>query len=1238
MKENKNSKIFLESLISFLPRNVIKYKISPIEQDNFQATLLFADISGFTAMSENLSKLGKEGSEEVNRIINNYFSPLIEIIYKHNGDIIYFGGDAFLAYFKDDEDSTENAVSTATEILTFAEENSQVNTKTGVFNIKLHIGLNKGKVYYFDLRNTYLIAGNTINELMNIVDIASAGEIVVSESVKKNIKNFSFKEVNGAYKYVKGKISVDKYYGNKEKKFLLNDIPLEMIREFIPEWLFKRIQVKPYFDYKDGEHRKITFLFIHFSGISYDKNKDKGVELLKKFYKILRETTNKYDGWINRLDVYKDSERIIVIFGFPNAYEDEEKRAMIFINDLISNSEIHNIKIRAGVNSGFVFIAPLGNEIRREYTMIGDAVNLCARIAASADNGDIVVTEEIYNKTYDLFEYKFLGEREYKGKKDKIPILKLINKKESQYKGIKRWIGESESIVGRKKEIKKIREIVNAVLGSKGQILCIVGEPGIGKTRLTEEFITICKQNGFGVYLGDCISYGSSFSYYPFIDILLKFFSFTQNDLPETKKEKIKKKCEEVNKELIEWLPLIGEVIGLTFPETKLTKYLDPKIKKQRINEIILEIIKYESNVKPVTIIIEDVHWADSGSMDVINYICRNIEKERIIMALVYRPMETKEEFMGKKWSNELLLKELKNEEILELIENLLNIKNIPEDFKNIIFEKSQGNPFYVEELVKSLIEQGNIIEEKEGWSFKTETKELKLPDTLESLILSRIDRLDFQDRNVLQIASVLGKEFDEFLIQGIYGNKTALNKSLKNLKTLDLLRKEKKEGEIKFYFKHILTREVAYNTLSYARKEELHRNTGVYIEIEMKERKDEFLPLLSYHFYMGKDYEKSLIYSVQVGEKAKKVYANEEAIEFFKRAIESYEILERDERSMDKKQKKELYIKALEGIGLVEYILGKYDESIKKYEKIQEICDDDPYKKSDAIIQNVITLIVGKGEIEKAQKILFDLILKLDKEKELHIRILNLLGIIERRRSNYDEAIQYFKDALQLSIEIGDNNNTAGINANLALVAYNKGEYDIAIETYEKVLDMSKDLDDPISLGVDYNNIGLIFQAKKEFDKALEYYNKALEIMLRTGYKSNYGHTLGNIGAVYKEKGDYNKALEYYNRSLEIAKELNDIKQMGIIFSLIGVVYLQLNDLDKSLENTNNALIKYNKIGDKRLIATCYKTLGEINIKLKKLNEAYEYLKKSETLFERIGNKLELENVRSLLKEIEVK
>jgi adenylate cyclase len=350
-----------------------------------------------------------------------------------------------------------------------------------------------------------------------------------------------------------------------------------------------------------------------------------------------------------------------------------------------------------------------------------------------------------------------------------------------------------------------------------------------------------------------------------------------------------------VDRKLAEWLPVIGEVMSVPFPETSLTKFLDAKIKKQRVFDIVFDFMKYIARSKPVNIIIEDVHWADTASMELVNYIGRNIEDKAILLTLVHRPLKKKEEFMEKEFCTPIALKELTREDSLELVKNLLNIKDIAKGFRDLIIEKSQGNPFYIEELVKSLIEQGYVVEEKGTWKFTGDVKKLQLPDTVEAVILSRIDRLDLQERDVLQVASVLGREFDDFLISGIYPDAELLKRSLRNLQRLDLIRQEKGEKQLRYFFKHIMTREVAYGTLSFARKQDLHRQTGVYIEGELKERKEEFLGLLSYHFYAGGDFDKSLLYSVEAGEKAKRVYANEEAIEFFTRAIDSYEKLEKE-------------------------------------------------------------------------------------------------------------------------------------------------------------------------------------------------------------------------------------------------------------------------------------------------------------------------------------------------------
>ncbi len=895
----KSKEDFATALASFLPRKIILSKIYDPQHEiseRLKVVLLFADISGFTAMSERLTRLGKAGAEEVNSIINRFFDPLIKIVYKWNGDIYRFGGDAFLVFFLAKEGTSlasEWAICAAQEILTFVKTHAQTTTRVGKFRIKVHLALTKGEVYFQDLTNNFFLGGKAINYLMRIIDLAGPGQIVVSAEIKNDLNNVVFKPKKGGWQYVRTKRRILEPVVHPEIEVSGIRKITPALENYLPQWLLKRIAHKPSFGPQDGEHRKIAIVFLHFSGIDYEHNLRDARTKLTKLYKIVHTTAERYDGWINAIDSYKDSERFLVVFGFPNAYEDDEKRAVLFCYEILHHPELKNFNLRAGVNSGSIFAAPVGNYLRREYATLGDAVNLSARLGAKAKDRTIVVSEPIFNKTYNLFEYIPLGAKEYKGKKKKIRTYQLVAKKTIEAKTLGRWLRESAQIVGRAREIAIVKNVIAHCRSGKGQILCITGEPGVGKSRLVQEGIKYAENANYQILRGNCFSYESVSSYHPWIDVLNEFFQILPEDPVELRIAKVQKQIEIMDKGLVNWLPLLGEILGIDFPQNKLTKHFDPKLKKQRVFDIIFELLKSLAQQKPLQVVIEDLHWADNPSIELINYIARNIQDIPILFTLVYRPLKNKEEFMEKEWSRIINLNELDKDASLQLVRNLLNIKEIPEDLQKIIINKSQGNPFYIEELIKSLIEQGYIVEGRGGWRFRGDIKKLVLPDSVEAVILSRIDRLDLDDRDVLQVASVLGREFDEFLLKGIYGSQRFLKKSLSNLERFDLIRQQKGGRQVKYFFKHILTQEVAYGTLSFARKKELHNRIGEFVEQMLKERKEEFLGLLSYHFYQAENYEKALIYSFEAGEKARKVYANAEAIEFFTRAIASFEKLE---------------------------------------------------------------------------------------------------------------------------------------------------------------------------------------------------------------------------------------------------------------------------------------------------------------------------------------------------------
>lgn len=894
------------SLISFLPQKILSSRFIDTRRRVYEiidAALLYADISGFTAMSEKLTAMGREGSEEVTKIINGYFRPLIDIITKWGGDIYRFGGDAIFSFFPQQRilPAGYRALFAGRQALDFVRKNRSVRTRTGLFKIDMHIGITHGPVFFKDLKSDFFIGGDTAFSLMNLVDKASGGDIVVDSSVRAQCEGERFRKIDThIYKHLGAKpghrmpsLPRRTTIGGNVSAKVMNEKLIEL-GAYVPSWLLERLEAKPVFDQKDGEHRKVAVAFIHFSGLPFEKDPRAAAQKLEKIYDAFQSTIKTYDGWLNKIDLYKESGRVLTVFGFPRAYEDCEQRVALFAHDLIHNPAMKGIGIRMGLNAGFVFAVPVGTELRREYTVMGDTVNLAARLAAKAPPQTIISSETIFDSTYALFHYTAKGKKQFKGKKAKVAIYEQGEKKQIDKKTLSRWISESTELVGRKKEIQVFRSLIASVRKSNGQICGITGEAGMGKSRLVQEFTKILDSSLIPIISGSCVSYGKAMSYHPWVSLLNDFLGIAPSDTPSIQKQKIQRVIRRVHKKLVDWLPVIGEVLGVPFTETKLTKFLDAKIRKQRFFDIVFDFVKYISRRKPVCIILEDLHWADSVSLELINYIGRNISDQKVLMVLVYRPLKDEEEFKEKAYFQEITLRELTHTQTAQLAGSLLNIKALPEAFRTMIIDKSQGNPFYVEEMVKSFIEQGLVFEDAKGrWKFSGELKTIRIPDTIEGVILSRIDRLDINDRDVLQTASVLGREFDEFLLRGIYYDTATLKRSLNNLRILDLLGSEKQRGQVHYIFKHVLTQEVAYDTLSFAKKREFHRKAGTYIETNLKSRKEEFLGLLSHHFYHGLDYDKALLYSVEAGEKAKKVYANEEAIEFFTRAIDSYEKLE---------------------------------------------------------------------------------------------------------------------------------------------------------------------------------------------------------------------------------------------------------------------------------------------------------------------------------------------------------
>ncbi len=874
------------------------------------AAVLIADISGFTALSEKLSKIGKEGAEEITEIVNSYFSRLLDILFMYGGDLFHFSGDALSAiYYNGGEGKGQKelrALVTAWEMKRMLGTFSKVKTSKGIFPLKVHISLHTGVVHSVTVGEResglhYLICGKTMNEVEKLEGKGRAGEINLSSTFQTLVKGKGTfaKKTEGRFvlKGVKAEVPVQKIkkVHRRIKKISALEEHIVRLKPFINRELFSKIAASPEGLEVWGEHRNVTILFLNFRGFDFDRD-EKAMLNLQRYFSELQATVDRYDGSIDKVDLASEGFNVIVLFGVPFAHEDDEERAVRCAHEILSGvwSQALKVKMRIGINAGYVFAGNVGSSERREYTVMGDEVNLAARILSKAKDDDIIVSQSIYAKIKQLFDLQSKKEVRLKGKEKPVKIYRILGEKKRAEAFERLRGGESKTMVGREGELALLKKSAKQVEKGKGQVVLIVGEAGVGKSRLTREFIDAWRKKAFEFAVGSCQFYGKPISYHPWKEPLMSYLGLKKESPDKQKKKAIRTFMKSVNPALAEWSPIIGELLDLDIEETKLTSSIDAKLRKQRLFDIMLDLFSYSKkkkkrrNREPLLIVIEDFHWADAASVELLSYIARNVEQLPILLLVVTRPVKEKWEFAKYGYYREIPLKELVADDVRSLVGALLGQDEPDTQIVEFIRKETQGNPFYVEELTRTLIERNILRKIKEAWIFPEDMSGMEVPDTIQGVIMSRIDRLPSPIKQVLLMASVIGREFSYATLEGVYPkDKPKLKGYLSSLRHLDLLLYQKTGKDEHYIFKHILTQEVAYDSISYKRKRNLHIKVGNFIERAHKKSIEEVLGFLTHHFYQGKEWEKAFYYSIEAGDKAKRAYANIEALSYYDRALE---------------------------------------------------------------------------------------------------------------------------------------------------------------------------------------------------------------------------------------------------------------------------------------------------------------------------------------------------------------
>jgi predicted ATPase len=593
---------------------------------------------------------------------------------------------------------------------------------------------------------------------------------------------------------------------------------------------------------------------------------------------------HKFEGTINQFT----GDGVMALFGAPVAHEHHAQRAcyaalaiqsaMVGFNEKLKAERDIDFRLRIGLNTGPVVVGSIGDDLRMDYTALGDTTNFAARMQQSAEPGKILMT----NSTHELISAHFisesLGELQVKGKEEPIRAYLL---KRSRGISTRMDIAAERGLsplTARSEELNRLHQLWQLSKKGNGQVVFIVGEAGIGKSRLVFEFHRSLSAENTTWLEGHGTAYGGNMPFLPLIDLLKRNFRIEEADSEEIAILKIEKGLSGLGEETKERAPYLKFLLSVDSGDP-LIQSMDPQGRRRMIFDSIRLMTIQGSKLRPLILILEDLHWVDHDTEDFLKYIIDSLATLPVMMILTYRP-DYVNPFGERTFYNRISLKALEEQESLDLAKRVIGAAELPELIKPLILERAEGNPFFIEEITKSLDEIG-ALKRVEGIEAANGIDQIQIPMSIQDILMARIDRLPEEQKNALQMAAVIGREFASRLLERIAGLKDRADDIVGELVSLELIYQTQFYPELAYMFKHALTHEVGYASLLLSRRKALHKLVGLAIEELYPDRLAEYHEMLAHHFDQGEVWEKAVEYLVKAGMKARQNYALQAAMNY---------------------------------------------------------------------------------------------------------------------------------------------------------------------------------------------------------------------------------------------------------------------------------------------------------------------------------------------------------------------
>ncbi len=1131
----------------------------------FPAVGLFADITGFSAMTDALMHHGQHGAEELAVIMRQVFEPMIKSVYEHNGFIATLAGDSISALFPVDNshlDQYLHSLAAALEIQNRVGAHQSFSTNYGQFNISAKVGMALGEVDWGIVtsqdqrRSVYYFHGSAIEGCAEAQSHSEPGEIVADPELIRKIQEHvivSLVEHFHKIQDITGELPLPQPIPNPETDH-------SSIVKFYPQELVNQTF--------NGEFRQVVNLFVNLPTI-----RTKGQ--LEIFMQSVFELQDKYGGLINRLDFGDKGAHLLLFWGAPITYENDIERALDFILTL---QEETSIPFHAGVTYQISHAGFIGSDLREEYTCYGQGVNLASRFMVAAPRGMIWIDEHIAERAESLHEIDFIGEQSFKGFAEKQPTYLLLERKDEYtpfFKG---------DLVGREKELEQLVDFTQPLNdGVFAGVLVVWGEAGIGKSRLVHEFqnsaTSLSPQPLWAVCQTDQLLREA---FNPFRYWLQQYFGVSETQGEARNKRSFNQRLDLLiaktgHESLIEGLDrtrsFIGALLGLHWPDS-LYQQAEAQGRYESTLEGLAALLLTESTVQPIIIHIEDAHWLDADSRSFISHLITRANPEHsepypIAIIATARP-EDKEGILGEiKFSVEISLEKFNSVEIAGLAERILSAPSSP-SLQTLLAQRADGNPFFTEQILYYLLER-DLLQLTEFGYDAADLNHALLPTDVRAVLVARLDRLRREVKEVVQVASILGREFEVPLLAHMLSTGSDLAEKLSEAELGAIW---SPLSDDRYIFKHALMQDAAYNMQLQTQRQKLHARAVDALEDHYAADLSSHYGSLAYHSDMAGDHERAYPYFGKAAERAEQIFANDEAINYYSHAIALTDLVSADAASEANLHR---------GRGRVYETQGEFEKARSDYESSKQVAQnaDESQMEWRAIID--LGKLWASRDYQKTRDY-FESGLELARRKDDPLILggsLNWMGNWFANDEQPMQAVAFHQEALTIFEKLDSSRDIANTLDLLGIAHLLAGDYNASVKYYDRAIPIFRDLDDRprlisslIGRGVIVSLVCLLAMVPPDpAPNAHQDFREAVQIAREIGSSPDEAWVAWSLGLLHALQGDYGKALQVLQQGIEIAADIGHREWLvGNLFAL-GVLYCELLAPEKALIELQRAL-----------------------------------------------------------------